>query len=455
MIWIPKVPQVLMRDFMIANPRCNIWADMGTGKSSATLTALDILWLAGSAFHPALVIAPKRVARDTWGEEAAKWDHLKHLKVSKILGTPEQRVMACLTEADVYCTNYENIPWLVEFFGGQKRWPFKLIVADESRKLQGFRIVHGGRRAAALSKIAKITGRWINLTGTPAPEGLTDLWGPNWFIDFGNTLGRTHTAFAGRWFKKEEYGLVPHPHSQAQIMELIAPFTISLETKDYFKDVDKPVERPVYFELPPAARKIYNDMETEMFAQLPVNEVEAMSSGSKYGKCSQIASGAIYVNESKEWELIHNGKIVALKEIMDELCGDPLLVSYHFRHDLERILTAFPQARLFESAQDSEDWNSGKIQMMLAHPQSAGHGLNWQSGGCNIALFSQIPSLELRMQIIERIGPLRQFQSGHPRPVNVWNILARNTVNEVDYTRAATKAGIQSEIRAYQRRKAA
>ena len=454
MIWTPKEPQVLMRDFIIANPRCNVWADMGIGKTSALLTALDILWLAGSAFHPVLVIAPKRVARDTWGEEGAKWDHLQHLKIVNILGTPEERVTACLTEADVYTTNYENLVWLIEFFGGQKRWPFKVIVADESRKLQGFRIVHGGRRAAALSKIAKITGRWINLTGTPAPEGLTDLWGPNWFIDFGQTLGRTHTAFSGRWFRKDEYGLVPHPFAQDQIMELIKPFTISLETKDYFKDVEEPVERPVYFDLPPAARKIYNDMEIEMFAQLPENEVEAMNAGSKYGKCSQIASGAIYVDDEKNWEVIHNCKITVLKEIMEELCGDPLLVSYHFKHDLARILKAFPQARVYDTKQDSDDWNAGKLPMMLAHAQSAGHGLNWQDGGCNIALFSQIPSLELRMQIIERIGPLRQFQSGHPRPVNVWNIIARDTVNEVDYARAATKAGIQSSIRAYQNRRA-
>ncbi|KKK78878.1 hypothetical protein LCGC14_2839110, partial [marine sediment metagenome] len=182
MRWIAKEAQILMRDFIIATPRCNVWADMGMAKTSSALTALDILWLAGSQFWPALVIAPKRVARDTWGDETEKWDHLQHLRVSKILGTPEERVSACLAQADVYTTNYENIPWLVEFFGGQKRWPFKIIIADESRKLQGFRIVHGGIRAAALSKIAKITGRWVNLTGTPAPEGETDLWGPNWFI---------------------------------------------------------------------------------------------------------------------------------------------------------------------------------------------------------------------------------------------------------------------------------
>lgn len=454
MLWTPREPQRLMRDFIIENPRCNVWADMGMGKSSATLTALDILWLAGSRFWPALVIAPKRVARDTWGDESAKWDHLKHMRVSKIIGNPQERIIAASKLADVYTINYDNIPWLVEFFGGQKRWPFKIIIADESRKLQGFRISHGGVRAAALSRIAKITGRWVNLTGTPAPEGLTDLWGPNWFVDFGRSLGTTHTAFASRWFHKTEFGLEPWKHSHDEVMELIAPYTLSLEAKDYYEGYVEPLLRPVYFDLPAKARKVYNDMELDMFASLsPQIEVEAVNSGSKYGKCSQLASGAIYTDELGNWEEVHTAKIKALAEITDELCGEPLIVAYHFKHDLERIKKAFPEARVYESKQDQDDWNAGKIQMMLAHPQSAGHGLNWQDGGFNIAIFSAIPSLELRMQIIERIGWVRQMQSGHPRQPNVWDLLARDTVNEVDYARAATKASYQSSIREYQKRK--
>ena len=395
MLWVPREPQVLMRDFIIATPRCNVWADMGMGKTSALLTALDILWLAGSQFHPALVIAPKRVARDVWGDEAQKWDHLKHLRVSKILGTPEQRVTAALAEADIYTVNYENILWLVEFFKGQKSWPFKAIIADESRKLQGFRMSHGGIRAAALSRIAKITGRWINLTGTPAPEGIQDLWGPQWFIDFGAALGRTHTAFSGRWFHKTDFGLEPHAHSCEEVMKLIAPSTLSLSAKDYFADLEEPIERPVYFDLPPGARKIYNDMETDLFAELPWNEIEAMNAGSKYGKCSQIASGAVYVDDAGNWELIHNEKIRCLKEIVDELCGDSLLVAYHFKHDKVRILKAFPEARVYNAKQDEDDWNAGKLKMMLAHPMSAGHGLNFQSGSCNIALLSDTHELLL------------------------------------------------------------
>lgn len=446
---------MLVRNFIIANPRCNIWADMGTGKSSAALTALDILWLAGSQYWPALVIAPKRVARDTWPDEINKWDHLQHLRVSTILGTPKQREAATLADADVYTINYENVPWLVEFLG-KKRWKFKIIIADESRKLQGLRIRHGGIRAAALSKVAKMTGRWVNMTGTPAPEGLTDLWGPQWFIDHGAALGRTHTAFSERWFRKTDFGLEPFAHSREQIMELIAPLTLSLQAKDYFDDYMDPLPRPVYFDLPPKARKIYEDMELDMFATLGPNiDVEAMNSGSKYGKCSQIASGAIYTDEEKNWQVIHDAKIVALKEIVDELCGEPLIVAYHFKHDLIRLKKAFPQGRVYESKQDQDDWNARKLPIMFAHPQRAGHGLNWQDGGFNIAIFSAIPSLELRMQIIERIGWVRQMHSGHPRQPNVWDLIAHDTVNEVDYARAQNKATYQSEIRAYQNRKCA
>jgi SNF2 family DNA or RNA helicase len=443
MQWMPKEQQQEIRDFVIAHPRCNIWGSMGSGKTSAMLTALDILWLAGSKFWPALVIGPKRVARDVWTDETKKWDHLKHMRVSEIVGTPSERVHAILKEADVYTINYENIPWLVEFFDGQKRWPFKIIIADESRRLRSFRIQAGGIRAAALSKIAKITGRWVNMTGTPAPEGVLDLWGPNWFVDFGHTLGRTFTAFTGRWFTKSEYGWEPKANAEAEIMKLIEPFTISIHIES-----EEPVLRPVYVDLPPAARKIYNDMEIDMFAELPKNDVEAMNSGSKYGKCCQIASGAVYT-EAPEWELVHDQKIKALKEIVDELDGEPLLVAYHFKHDKARILKAFPHARVYDTKQDEDDWNARKIQIMLAHPGSAGHGLNWQHGGFNIAFFSQIPSLELRQQIIERIGPLRQMQSGYDRLVNVWDIIALDTVNELDYARAKTKESRQNALRAY------
>lgn len=454
MLWTPRPYQPITRDFIIDTPRCNIWLDMGMGKTVSALTALDILWLAGSRFWPALVIAPKRVARDTWAPEAEKWDHLKHLRVSAIIGDRKTRCAAALRKADVYTINYENIPWLVEFFQGQKRWPFKIVIADESRKLAGFRLRHGGIRAAALSRVAKLTGRWVNMTGTPAPEGLKDLWGPQWFVDFGGAIGRSHTSFAERWFRKTEFGIEALAHAQEEVMEKLAPTTLSLRAKDWFDDYYDPTPKPVYFDLTGKARQIYEDMEIEMFAEIDsITEVEAMNSGSKYGKCSQIASGAIYTDEHGNWKEIHDQKLHCLADIFDELCGDPLLVVYHFKHDLARLRKKFPFLRVYDTKQDEEDWNAGKLKGMLIHAASAGHGLNFQDGGCNIAFFSQVPSLELRQQVIERLGPIRQIQSGHPRPVLVWDIIARNTVNEVDYARAASKASTQDAIRAYRDRK--
>lgn len=455
MLWTPKPYQPIARDFAIDVPRCNLWLDMGMGKTVSVLSALDILWLAGSRYHPALVIAPKRVARDTWAPEAAKWDHLRHLRVSPILGDRKQRAAAARRPADVYTINYENLPWLVEFFG-RKDWPFRIVIADESRKLSSFRIRHGGVRAAALSKVARRTGRWVNLTGTPAPEGVADLWGPQWFVDFGKSLGATHTAFSERWFYKTEYGMEPRgDYVQEEAMELIAPTTLSMRAKDWIDGYYEPTSRPVYVDLPAKARRVYEDMEIEMLAELDcLTEVEAMNSGSKYGKCSQIASGGIYTDQlTKEWKPVHDAKLNALGEIFDELCGDPLLIAYHFKHDLARIIKKFPFVKVYESEQDMHDWNAGKFKAMAVHPASAGHGLNFQDGGCNICFFSQIPSLELRQQVIERIGPVRQLQAGHPRPVLVWDIITRDTVNEVDYARADNKGRRQDMLRAYRDRK--
>lgn len=456
MKFVPREYQPIITNFMIDTPRCNVWADMGLGKSVSSLNFLDILWMAGSRFWPALVIAPKRVARDTWAPEASKWDHLQYMRVSPILGNPQQRAAAATRRADVYTINYENIPWLVDFFRGKKQWPFKIVIADESRKLSSFRLRHGGIRAAALSRVAKLTGRWVNLTGTPAPEGVQDLWGPQWFVDFGASLGYTHTAFSQRWFHKTEFGIEPRgEYVHEEVMSLIAPVTLSMRAKDWIDGYYDPTPKPVYVELTGRARKIYEDMELEMLAELDsVTEVEAMNSGSKYGKCSQIASGAVYTDpDTKEWKKIHDVKLDALAEIFDELCGDPLLVIYRFKHDLHRILERFPFVKVYESEQDMHDWNAGEFRAMAGHPASMGHGLNFQDGGCNICFFSQVPSFELREQVIERIGPTRQIQAGHPRPVLVWDIIARDTVDEVDYARAESKGRRQDMLRAYRDRK--
>jgi len=455
--WVPGEMQTLIRDFIMEHPKCNVWSDMGSGKTSATLTAADIMWLAGSQFHPLLVLAPRRVARSVWPGECTKWDHLNGLTVSPIIGNPAERISALIKPADVYTMNYENLEWLVDVTDGQNRWPFKWVIADESTHLKGFRIRHGGKRAAALSKVAKLVHRWVNLTGTPLPNGYIDLWGQNYFIDQGAALGRTFGAFKARWFKEDVYAktITPHAHSGEQIMQLMAPNTISLRAQDWF-DFEDPIPIPVMFDLNRKSRRIYNDMENDMFAELGDDiTVEAMANSAVSMKCCQIASGAVFHDDGKTWSEVHDSKIGCLKEIVGETCGQPLLVGYYFKHDLIRLKKAFPHARQLITKQDEDDWNAGKISMLLAHPASMGHGLNLQDGGCIAVFFSQTWNLEHIQQFIERIGPVRQIQSGHPRPVLVYYIMARDTTDEIMYARTQSKAQTQDAARALVNRRRA
>ncbi len=457
MLWVPKECQIIIRDFIMDKPKCNIWAAMGVGKSSAALSAADIMWLAGSQFHPLLILAPRRVARSVWPGEINKWDHLQGMTVSRILGDPSERIAGLMKEADVYTMNYENVEWLVDIVG-KKRWPFKWIIADESTHLKGFRIRHGGKRAAALSIIAKSVQRWVNLTGTPLPNGYQDLWGQAWFLDHGQRLGHSYTAFHDRWFTTDQYTRATTLKSEAggpEIINLLSDITLSMRAADWF-DCDEPVPMPVLFDLPAKAQRIYNDMESELYAELGNNvSVEAMAQAAASIKCAQIASGAVFTDEHGNWTEIHDAKIRMLKEIIDETNGQPLLVGYYFKHDLIRLKKAFPEARELRTEQDEDDWNAGKVAIGLGHPGSIGHGLNLQDGGCIVVFFSQTWNLEWMLQFIQRVGPVRQLQSGHPRPVLVFYIMARNTTDEIMYARTQGKAAVQDAARSMVNRKRA
>jgi len=421
---------------------------MGMGKTVSTLTAADILWLAGSNLSPMLAIAPLRVARDVWPGEIAKWDHLNGLEVSPIIGTtPKQRSLALRKKADIYTINYENIPWLIEQFP-KGRWPFKMGVADESTRLKGFRLRKGTKRSTALSKVARLTGRWLNLTGTPAYK-LIDLWGPMYFVDFGARLGATFTDFKNRWFYENVYAhsITPKENAAHEIAMLIKDCSVTLRAKDWFQ-FDDPIPMPVYFDLPYRARELYSSMENTMYAELgPDIAVEAMTAAAKSGKCMQMANGAVYTDDKGNWEPVHDAKFVKLDEIIDEVGDEPVMVSYWFKSDLARLQKRYPHARILDTKQDEDDWNAGKIKMLLVHPQSVGHGLNLQDGGFIIIFFSQLWPAELREQIIERIGPVRQLQSGHPRPVLVFDIIARNTVDECAQARYYENLSVQDALK--------
>lgn len=435
--------QLLITDFIQNNRRSAVWSSMGTGKTSATATALEDLSLTED-IYPILIVAPLRVARTTWPQEYRKWNHLKHLRVMPVCGALKERQAALRVKVPVYTTNFEQLPWLIEELGD--KWPFKTVVVDEATKLKGFRLRQGTQRAKALARVAhtKIK-RIILLTGTPSPNGLQDLWGQMWFVDKGDRLGRTFDAFKQRWFRASHtgFGVEATDQAQGQIQEALKDVCITIDAADWF-DLQKPIVNLIKVELPPAAKVLYKSMEKQMFMDLEGSQIEALNAAAKTQKCLQISSGAAYIDGGPNWKMIHNEKLDALEEVLEEAAGMPVLVAYHFKSDLARLLARFPQGRQLDSnPQTIDDWNAGDIPILFAHPASAGHGLNLQDGGNILVFFTCNWNLEEHQQIIERIGPVRQLQAGHNRPVFIHFILAADTVDELVLERLQTKREVQ------------
>lgn len=430
----PSAPQQIMLEHMLRYRRCAVWGSMGLGKTSVTLAALSIIDLYDSG--PTLVVAPRRVALSTWPDEARKWDF--DIEVSAIVGNPQQRRLALRKPANVYTTNYEQIPWLVNHFGN--KWPFRKIVPDESTKLKGFRLRQGTLRSRTLARVAFETkSRFIELSGLPAPNGLKDLWGQLFFLDKGHRLGTSFDAFSARWFDTVRTGtdafetkLVPRPGANEEILSRVSDICVSIDAKEFF-DIKDPIVVPRFFELPDKARKLYDKLENELFAELDSGALlEAFNASSKTMKCLQVACGAIYINKERTtFDELHDVKIQILDEIIEEAAGMPVLVAYHFKHDLIRLREAFPQGRVLDAnPQTIADWNAGEIPILFAHPASCGHGLNLQDGGNILAVFAHWWNYEDYAQIVERIGPTRQMQAGHDRPVFIYHIVAKDTVEE-------------------------
>lgn len=449
----PRPYQQIIIDHILANDRCAVWAGMGMGKTVSALTVIDAVRLVDN--DPILVLAPTRVANTTWPDEARKWAHTAHLTVVPVTGDMQGRVVAVRQRADVHAINYENLPWLVEYWGD--RWPYRTVIADESTKLKSFRLRQGGKRAQALARVAHTkVKRFVELTGTPSPNGLQDLWGQVWFIDRGQRLGRTYEGFKQRWFRPHAsgFGLEALPHAQKEIQELLSDICITVEAKDWF-DLREPIVNNIYVDMPARARKTYEDMEKQMFTELDSgHEIEAFNAASRTIKCLQIANGAAYTEGNTEWQDVHDQKLQALESVVEEANGMPVLVAYHFKSDLARLKKHFPKGReLDKNPKTLTDWNKGKIPLMFAHPQSAGHGLNLQDGGNILVFFAHWWNLEERLQVIERIGPTRQLQAGHDRPVWIHNIIARKTVDELVIERVNTKREVQDILMGAMRRR--
>lgn len=445
--FVPRPYQIAMIEHILRNERCALWVPMGMGKTSATLAAVSSL-NAILGEEPTLVLAPLRVAEETWPAEVQKWEDFSHLSAKAVTGRipAAKRVKELRELPDILATNFENIEWLIEHFG--ENWPFTRVIVDESTKLKGYRIKKGTKRSKALARIAHTkVQRLVELTGTPSANGLIDLWGQMWFLDRGMRLGYSYTAFSQRWFITgyDGFSQKPVPTAQQEISERLKDICLSIRAEDHFP-LDEPVVAVIDVTLPARVREDYKRLEDEMFTMLASGEtVTAVNAAVVSQKCLQLASGAVYVDaEHRVWNEVHAEKIEALREIIEENAGANILVAYNFRADLERLKKHFPKGVALSEHSDSvRRWNAGEIPLMFLHPASAGHGLNLQEGGHHLVFFSADWNLEAHLQVIERIGPTRQKQSGFNRSVFLYYICAKHTVDELVITRLREKKEVQ------------
>ena len=459
--FIPRVYQAAAIDFTLENDRVALHIEPGLGKTSITLNALDTLKLLGDD-SKVLIVAPLRVARTTWANELQKWEHLCHYTLSPIVGTAKQRKEALYSKADFYTVNYENLPWLVEELKG--KWPFRTVVFDESTKLKSHRshfrskadgsrylVCTGGARTNAIAKLmwTKVK-RCILLTGTPAPNGLKDLHGQQFFVDKGKALGESFSAFEDRWYKIGYNGYDKEllPFAEEEIRRAIAPTTFTLRAEDYL-DLGEEIVNTIFVDLPAKAEMHYKEMEKKLYTVVNTKEIEAFQAAVKSAKCHQIANGAIYWDDKGSYEEIHDAKIDALQSVIEEAAGMPVIVVYKFKSDLARLQKAFPNGKAFDTKKKTEDdFRAGLIPVLFLHPDSAGHGIDGFQNVTNIMCFFSVDwNGETRSQVIARIGKVRQFQAGLDRPVFVHQIVCRNTVDEDILRRIDEKLSIEEALK--------
>lgn len=407
--------------FVLEHPYCGLILDMGLGKSVITLTALWELMLDSFDLGRVLVIAPKRVAEDTWPKEIQKWDHLKGLTYSLVMGTEKQRREALQKRAFLYIINRENVAWLVE----NTRWRFDGLVIDELSSFKSSK----AQRFRALKRVRPLCKRVIGLTGTPAPNTLIDLWPQIYLLDMGKRLGRFVTHYRERYFVPDKrnqhmvYSYKLREGAEREIYERIGDICISMKATDHLR-MPELVSSRVEVHMNKDECEQYERLRRDMVLKLGSGEIDAVNAAALSGKLLQMASGAVYDSEGRAlW--IHDRKLDALEDLIEAANGKPLLVAYWYRHDLERIQERF-DARVIDTEQDITDWNAGRIPVALIHPASAGHGLNLQAGGSTIVWFSLTWSLELYQQLNARLW--RQGQAAST--VIVQHIIMASTHDE-------------------------
>jgi SNF2 family DNA or RNA helicase len=443
--YIPYSYQEYALKFILNSKAAGIFLDCGLGKTVITLTVIAELMHNRFEISKALVIAPLRVAENVWDVEAKKWDHLKHLRVAKVLGSEKKRIQALASNADIYVINRENTKWLVDYY--KKDWPFDMLVLDE---LSSFKS-HRAKRFKALRKVRPLCKRVVGLTGTPAPNGLIDLWAQVYLLDSGQRLGKTISGYRERYFLPDKrnqhviFSYKPKEGAEEAIYKKLSDICISMKNRDYLTLPER-MDNILGINLPPKVLEQYRQLERDLLLPLLEGDIVAGSAAVLTNKLLQITGGAVY-DEGKKVQILHDEKLKALEDLVEAANGKPVLVYYNYRHELERIQKQF-LCRVLDTAKDMEDWNKGEIPVMLAHPASAGHGLNLQKGGSTIIWFGLPWSLELYQQANARI-----HRQGQKNTVVVHHLVAKETIDEdVMQVLAKKQAGQEALLQAVKAR---
>ena len=439
MKYIPHDYQKYASEFIEKHMTAAVFLDMGLGKTIITLSAVNNLCLDTFEVQKVLVIAPLRVARDTWKAEIEKWEHLKHLKYSVVIGTETERLAALNTPADIYIINRENVVWLVEDSGFP--FNFDMVVIDE---LSSFKS-HRSKRFKSLMKVRPVIKRMVGLTGTPSSNGLMDLWAEFKLLDMGKRLGRFITHYRDEFFRPDKrngqviFSYKPKDGAEDEIYKRISDITISMKAAEHLKMPDC-VMNTVSVNLSEKEMKMYKALKTDLVLSVGNREIDAVNAGALSNKLSQMANGAVY-DENKTYIEIHSCKLDALEDLIEQANGKPVLVAYWFKHDFERIQKRF-DVRVIKSSKDIADWNSGKISIGIIHPASAGHGLNLQTGGSTLIWFGLTWSLELYRQTNARLW--RQGQKSDV--VIIHHIITKGTIDEHIMRALQNKEKTQSDL---------
>lgn len=422
-IYHPRPYQQFATDMIIKKKALALMLDMGLGKTVITLTAINDLMYDYLEISKVLVIAPLRVADTTWPDECRVWEHLRHLRIAKILGDVTNRKKALSENADIYVINREQVSWLVGIYGS--KWPFDMVVIDESSSFKSPK----SKRFKDLRKVRPFMKRIVELTGTPAPNGLLDLWSQIYLLDMGERLGKTIREYRRRYYTPGRgNGMVTYEWNLNEgddevIFKKIEDICVSMKSEDYLT-LPEVVYNVIPVKLKANELKLYKQLEKDMVIDLQGQELVALSAGALSNKLLQMANGQVYTDEHKVLR-IHKAKIEAMYDIIEANEHKNLLVMYWFNHDLDQLKGAFPYARVLKDSQDIRDWNEGRIRMLLMHPASAGHGINLQRGGHIVVWFGLTWSLELYQQANKRL-----HRSGQAKNVFIHHLVAQGTIDE-------------------------